>query len=362
MASSGSSVWCYQCRRFIRGSTGQTVICRRCGGGFVEEVESPPMSPQPRRFPAGGISADSSPNLSQDSGSRLRRSRMNGGDRSPYNPVVVLRRPDGGDGDSANYELYFDDNSGLGLQPMPSNAAELLMSSGFDRLLDHLSQLENNGVWRSDKPPASKAAVESLPTVVIGECHMAAESHCAICTEQFELHAEAREMPCKHIYHSSCVLPWLALRNSCPVCRHELPTGSPGSNRDDEAVGLTIWRLPGGGFAVGRFTGGRRAGEAEFPLVYTEMDGGLNIGGGGGGGGGVSRGVPWTSRGSMSREHGGFSGAVRNLFSFFRRRRRSSNGVSSHDESVLMRRSQSTSIFGRRLSRRGNSQAWTLSR
>ncbi|KAL9683817.1 hypothetical protein QQ045_021244 [Rhodiola kirilowii] len=348
MASSGSSVWCYQCRRSIQTSTDQTDICQRCGGGFVEEIENPPMSPQPLRFP---ISSDSSlsPNLSQDSGSRLRRNRMNGGDRSPYNPVVVLRRSDGGD--MANYELYFDDNSGLGLQPMPSSAAEMLMSSGFDRLLDHLTQLENSGVWRSDKPPASKAAVDSLPTVVIGELHVAAESHCAICTEQFELHAEAREMPCKHIYHSACVLPWLALRNSCPVCRHELPTGLPGGgNRDDEAVGLTIWRLPGGGFAVGRFLNGRRAGEAELPLVYTEMDGGLNIGGGRGS---VSRGVRWVSRRSRSREQGVFSGTIRNFFSFFGRMRRSSSGVSTHDDGSTMTRSEATSFFGRRSTRRG---------
>uniref|UniRef100_A0A7N0U4E5 RING-type E3 ubiquitin transferase n=1 Tax=Kalanchoe fedtschenkoi TaxID=63787 RepID=A0A7N0U4E5_KALFE len=362
MASSGSSVWCFSCRRFIRSSTDdhETVICSRCGGGFVEEVDYPPMSPRPPRFLAGGHSPDSSPEPTTDPGSRLRRNGMNARDRSPYNPVVVLRRPDGGEADSADYELYYDDNSGLGLRPMPSNAAELLMSSGFDRLLDHLSQLENNGVWRSDKPPASKAAVDSLPTVLIGDSHLAAESHCAICTEQFQLLAEAREMPCKHIYHSACVLPWLALKNSCPVCRHELPTGLPGGNRDDEAVGLTIWRLPGGGFAVGRFTGGRRAGEAEFPLVYTEMDGGLNIGTGGGG---VSRGVSWASRGSIrSREHGWFSSTIRNFVSFFGRRQRSSNVVSGHDESVTIRRSQSTSIFGRILSRRGNTNAWTLSR
>ncbi|OAY79075.1 E3 ubiquitin-protein ligase RING1 [Ananas comosus] len=125
-----------------------------------------------------------------------------------------------------------------------------------------------------------------MPTVIISSRHILTDSHCAVCTEAFELESEAREMPCKHIYHQDCILPWLALRNSCPVCRHELPAESGGAggignaavNEDGEGetMGLTVWRLPGGGFAVGRFSGGRRAGDRELPVVYTEVDGGFN--------------------------------------------------------------------------------------
>lgn len=143
-------------------------------------------------------------------------------------------------------------------------------------MLDRFSQNGFSLGNRPENPPASKKAVESLPVVEIISTHVSSDSHCAVCTEAFSIGSEAREMPCKHIYHPECIHPWLSLRSSCPVCRYHLPTHGhdeiPG-----RAVGLTIWRLPGGGFAVRRFVGG---GEVDMPAVFSEMDGSLSLNGG----------------------------------------------------------------------------------
>lgn len=342
--SMSSNFWCYRCNQFVRVLNQDSVICTDCNGGFVEVVDTPTRSPlsDSRRhpFPAASVHMMRTPDSSSGPGPalspRLRRSRRSGGDRSPFNPVIVLRGlNDDGDGREAatgggtGFELYYDDGAGSGLRPLPASISEFLLGSGFERLLDQFAQIEANGIARIERnPPASKASIESMPTVEISEQHIALESHCAVCKESFELGVEAREMPCNHLYHQDCILPWLSLKNSCPVCRHELPTDNDNANinhdatevnrganevaNDDETVGLTIWRLPGGGFAVGRFSGGRRGGERELPVVYTEMDGGFNNNG-------VSRRISLGSRGIVSRERSGLRRVLHNLFACFGR-------------------------------------------
>ncbi|KAL3518157.1 hypothetical protein ACH5RR_020746 [Cinchona calisaya] len=359
-----TSYWCYRCTRFVRVWAEHNVVCPYCDSGFIEALDSGTSSPLPE-FPRRSDSV----NL------RFGRSRRNRADRTPFNPVIVLRgqaetvgEDGGGDGGEGSYELYYDDGSGSGLRPLPSTMSEFLMGSGFDRLLEQLAQIEVNGLTRPENPPASKSAIESLPTIQIVSTHVNSDSHCAVCKEAFDLGSEAREMPCKHIYHSDCILPWLSLRNSCPVCRHELPAESPtgldsdsGTARAEEAVGLTIWRLPGGGFAVGRFNGGRRAGEERaLPVVYTEMDGDFSHGSGSNGGGGGDLGFPrrivWGSRRRNGGSGGGGMGRFfSNFVSFFRRFR--SRGGISRNRSVLG--SGTDSSFSTYVGRRRN-RSWVV--
>lgn len=47
---------------------------------------------------------------------------------------------------------------------------------------------------------------------------------CPICREDFTLgQSKVIPLPCQHKFCPSCVLPWLEQRNSCPLCRCELP-------------------------------------------------------------------------------------------------------------------------------------------
>lgn len=408
-----TSYWCYRCSRFVRVWNREPVTCPDCDGGFVEEIDESPrrfmadsyrQRRGSRRFSAaemhmigGGsnwstastssaensdINIDEPGRGTSSRGTIVRRSRRNGGDRSPFNPVIVLRGGGGGSSRRSDdfgsgggavppvdrgFQLYYDDGGGSGLRPLPPNMSEFLLGPGFDRLLDQISQIDVNNIGsnngRCEHPPASKAAIEALPSIEVNTIHLETESqsNCAVCKEIFELGTVAREMPCKHIYHSDCILPWLALRNSCPVCRHQLPPDDDGDGTfeeggvargeddEDDAVGLTIWRLPRGGFAVGRFAGARRASgeggigaEREMPVVYTEVDGGFNNGG-------LPRRISWGPRGNREgRDRGGLTGRfLRSLFGCFSVTASSSSGSDSR-----LGRSTSLSLFNTSTRRR----------
>jgi len=103
----------------------------------------------------------------------------------------------------------------------------------FEELFNRLPALQD----RRGPPPASLAAINSLQKIKIRQKHLGLDPYCPVCQDQFEIGSDARKMPCKHIYHSECILPWLVQRNTCPVCRKELPQDRNNSRKNP------LWHL-----------------------------------------------------------------------------------------------------------------------
>ncbi|KAJ0234913.1 E3 ubiquitin-protein ligase SGR9 [Hirschfeldia incana] len=74
--------------------------------------------------------------------------------------------------------------------------------------------------------PAARAAVLALRAVEVFNAagSNAGEIECVICKEEMSEGRDVCEMPCQHLFHWKCILPWLSKRNTCPFCRFQLPT------------------------------------------------------------------------------------------------------------------------------------------
>ncbi|KAK8944245.1 E3 ubiquitin-protein ligase RING1 [Platanthera zijinensis] len=242
--------FCHQCDRTVSivPPVAADPICPLCAGGFVEELEfsEPNTHPTPFfSFQAGAFEplltpASGLPSLSSPGSVEVRNpgdfAGLLGLDFNPFasrapgtpgfDPHLFIRDHiqsifSGG----ANIQVVFE-NAGRGGVPLAANMGDYVFGSGLEHLIQQLFENDPN---RYGPPPAAKSAVEALPVIKISQDTVVGdvESQCAVCKDSFEIGAEALQLPCKHIYHKDCILPWLELHNSCPVCRYELPTDDP---------------------------------------------------------------------------------------------------------------------------------------
>nr|GMD52429.1 Zinc finger, RING/FYVE/PHD-type [Ipomoea batatas] len=86
----------------------------------------------------------------------------------------------------------------------------LVMALTLDHLFDHDTALAALGPENSG---GVKVAAPELATV------MACDGVCTVCMEGFRSGIGGKQAPCGHIFHANCILKWLSLHNSCPLCR-----------------------------------------------------------------------------------------------------------------------------------------------
>lgn len=108
-----------------------------------------------------------------------------------------------------NAEPYFGDHD------------DYIYTAEYEMLFGQFADSENALMGR---PPAAKFVVEKLPSVVLTKEDVNNSAFCAVCKDELNVGESAKQLPCTHRYHGECIVPWLGIRNTCPVCRYELPT------------------------------------------------------------------------------------------------------------------------------------------
>ncbi|XP_028788735.1 putative RING-H2 finger protein ATL37 [Neltuma alba] len=92
------------------------------------------------------------------------------------------------------------------------------------RILEE-SMNDEDEVLRAD--PACKSAIEGLERVKVEQIEgtsVGKYGNCTICFEDFAIDSEVLRLPCSHLFHGKCIINWLQNRNTCPLCRFQMPT------------------------------------------------------------------------------------------------------------------------------------------
>lgn len=96
---------------------------------------------------------------------------------------------------------------------------------GLDAIITQLlNHMDGTG-----PPPMDKENIAGIPTVQISQEQREKNSNCSVCWEDFAESETVKQLECEHCFHGPCIVPWLELHGTCPVCRKELGRPSSGS-------------------------------------------------------------------------------------------------------------------------------------
>ncbi|XP_049410198.1 E3 ubiquitin-protein ligase RING1-like [Solanum stenotomum] len=282
--NSPQNYYCYGCQNTVSLTPlpNSELSCPNCNGTFLEESQTvPPPDPITGDNPFGDDSSFSFPTDSGNGGGDELPALFDGGALFGQSPVeldpVTFINSYLRDGD-ATIQLLVENNlirGGGGENGLPENFGDYFVGPDLEQLIHQLAESDLN---MFGTPPAAKSAVSGLPDVKVSDELLNSDlSQCAVCKDGFKLDELVKQMPCKHMYHDGCILPWLEMRNSCPVCRFELPTDDSDyenmrSNNDNN----------GGLFSLGSEGGGNqgnsRTVESYAGLFSLGAEGGGNQG------------------------------------------------------------------------------------
>ncbi|XP_068638009.1 uncharacterized protein [Aristolochia californica] len=107
----------------------------------------------------------------------------------------------------------------------PDHGYDFINTTEYEVLFGQFAEHENS---LKSSPPTAKSVIDNLPSVLLTEEDVGNDNTlCAVCKDAICQEERAKKLPCSHLYHGDCIIPWLKISNTCPVCRFELPTDDP---------------------------------------------------------------------------------------------------------------------------------------
>ncbi|KNE69077.1 hypothetical protein AMAG_13948 [Allomyces macrogynus ATCC 38327] len=87
----------------------------------------------------------------------------------------------------------------------------------IDRIATQLMDQTNTQQHRA--PPEF---IEQLPQVEIVEAQVDKALDCVVCQDKFTLGETVTKLPCDHLFHKDCIVPWMERNVTCPTCRADV--------------------------------------------------------------------------------------------------------------------------------------------
>lgn len=201
--------------------------CTKCSSSFIERI-SPSEQGESAEEMEDGISI--AINHNPASGPRPPRSGMR------RTRISIHRRPGAEQHENLIQGFFHHFINGLlgsnETQSGPINIQVSPFSINFEDFfinrdgLDNIITMFMNQMEHTGPPPASKEDIKSLPLVKIKQEHTDNKLQCHVCMEDFILDEEVTSLPCNHVYHTGCIVPWLELHATCPICRMTIGAGN----------------------------------------------------------------------------------------------------------------------------------------
>ncbi|XP_050444585.1 E3 ubiquitin-protein ligase Iruka isoform X2 [Cataglyphis hispanica] len=135
---------------------------------------------------------------------------------------------------------------------------------GLDAIVTQLlNQMDGTG-----PPPLPRKQIDEIPTTAISQSQVDCKLQCSVCWEDFKLSEPVRQLPCQHVYHAPCIIPWLELHGTCPICRQNLGDQNTGEANQDTGPNLAGSALAGSSFAA-LFRAANEANRTGQPISRT---------------------------------------------------------------------------------------------
>ena len=207
--------WCHSCNSSFtlpphrHTDDSQLIItCPICSSEFVEETEAPEHYPDPLSMMMG-------PDhhlFSQLAGFNLgQRQRTFSSSTSGPSHTHVTMQFGGGQQMEMNLPNILQQLFEISTGAMSNSGDYAWGPGGLDDIITRMME-QTRG---STHTPATEEQLDNLESVQVES-----GNECTICKDDVE--GECVRLKCRHIFHRECIVSWLRINATCPICRSDM--------------------------------------------------------------------------------------------------------------------------------------------